>query len=220
MEHGPGLPAAKHPGLCGGDSSSKEGHGTTSSKGAGTDLGGSDAQGFANGLGTGAKGIGDALAGDVGSGGGGGVDCVEGSLCRGLVAAKVEDSASHSFEGGQERVLGVAVGEGFIFDSILLVGEVEVNLGGTVDLVGGCFAGIVGGGANDEGYIHEAEGSVLLGGVGVFTGAKKEEETNNDHVSQGLAEDGGLQGQDGMVDQLDGHWFDSLRGGGPPCCRL
>jgi len=76
-----------------------------------------------------------------------------------------------SLEWGDDGFVIVAMGDGFSFLAILLVGELKMDLGAGFEFVGGNSSGIVGAVIQLEQNVHQSKGMVVVLAVDMLAGA-------------------------------------------------
>jgi hypothetical protein len=205
-------PAPKEADGVGVDVGAQEGHGARGAEGAGADVRLEETEG-------GTEGADRRLESDGYVGGRdkmwatGHVVGTEGSGGRGIVVAKVENSAR---SGGHRACVGVAAApeaDDFVSDCVLLSGEREGNEGGTEQHVGRSREGGATLQSNVELDIFQFEGCVFAARGGVFAGAEQEEESEGDEVSDGerIGRSMLIGECHHVVDDVDWDWLDALR---------
>ena len=93
-----------------------------------------------------------------------------------------EDHANNALDGAAQSVVGAPQGNRVAFTLVLLGSEVQANPRGCLNFMerGGRQAEAAA--AQVQPDVGEGEGGVVVGGTGVFTRTKKEEEREADHI--------------------------------------
>ena len=118
---------------------------------------------------------------------------------------------------GVDRACGGVATAGMTNDlapfAIFLVVEGEGGVRSSAQVHRRCSGGVQFVVPDGERNVAQAQG-VIVGGVAVFPGAQQEEEGDPNHVDSGgeFGRGGGEDESRGVVDDLDGKWFDTMWG--------
>ncbi|CAB9530385.1 hypothetical protein SEMRO_2856_G338760.1 [Seminavis robusta] len=200
FQHDPRLPAAHQAGSERINVGPDEGHGTTATKGTGTDVLGLEPQGGTNVFAASSKGGSQVLGGD-GCGSAVGEGSEEGRVWRGSRLPQMKHLSDCSLDGSEQGIISNTAGNCLTGLTILLGGEVKQNHGGCCKLVQGSGCSVVTASGHLEGDI--LKGVVVAGVVGVFARAQQEEPAQEQHVLDGLVNRGVGKLTKHMLEQLE-----------------
>jgi hypothetical protein len=118
----------------------------------------------------------------------------------------------NGLKGAKQGLIGLAVGDSLTFFTILLICELEVNLGTGSELLGSDDGSIVDSIRRLKRDIHKTKGVVVFLVIGVFTRTEKKEEPNNDQIHDCCHECiSRMVGDCSMVNELNRHRFNTFR---------
>ena len=128
--------------------------------------------------------------------------------------AEVSGASLEGKDGAEERVSTAAKTDDLTTYSVLLGGEGERSERGAYDVSERDGRGGRTTGTDPELDIRKTERRSVRYGASVFPWAKEKEESDNDHVGNGVITRviSGICSHDGVTEDLDWNWLDTVRG--------